>query len=106
MLRSPKIITPLLLVTFAAPVRPLARLMAGSEESTDGADKAAQHATLRPAAAAAADIPFRNVDFDVGQRLLGLANQSRGQASPPPLTLEAWRSRAAPAPTEALGSAG
>src|SRR5260370_8853645 len=93
MLRSPKIITPLLLVMFAAPIRPSARLMAGSEESTDGADKAAQHATLRPAAAAAADIPFRNVDSDVEQRLLELANQSRAQAPAPPLTLDAGLSR-------------
>ena len=81
MLRFPKIIMPLLLVVGAAPVRPSARLTAGSEGSTDDADKAAQHATLKPAAAAAADIPFRNVDSDVEQRLLELANQSRAQAA-------------------------
>jgi uncharacterized protein YkwD len=104
MLRSPKIILPLLLVLGAAPVRPSARWMAGSEGSTDGADKAAQHATLRPVAAA--DIPFRNVDSDVEQRLLELANQSRAQAAAPPLTLDAGLSRAARAHAEAMVAAG
>jgi len=97
---------PLLLVMGAAPVRPSARWMAGSEGSTDGADKAAQHATLKPAAAAAADIPFRNVDSDVEQRLLELANQSRAQAAAPPLTLDAGLSRAARAHAEAMVAAG
>src|SRR6266446_1980934 len=106
MLRSPKIIMALLLVMGAAPVRPWARLMAASEGSTDGADKAAPHATLRPAAAAAADIPFRNVDSDVEQRLLELANQSRAQAAAPPLTLDAGLSRAARARAEAMVAAG
>ncbi len=106
MLRSPKIIMALLLVMGAAPVRPWARLMAASEGSTDGADKAAPHATLRPAAAAAADIPFRNVDSDVEQRLLELANQSRAQAAAPPLTLDAGLSRAARAHAEAMVAAG
>ena len=106
MLRFPKIIMPLLLVMGAAPVRPSARWMAGSEGSTDGADKAAQHATLKPAAAAAADIPFRNVDSDVEQRLLELANQSRAQAAAPPLTLDAGLSRAARAHAEAMVAAG
>ena len=106
MLRFPKIIMPLLLVVGAAPVRPSARLTAGSEGSTDDADKAAQHATLRPAAAAAADIPFRNVDSDVEQRLLELANQSRAQAAASPLTLDAGLSRAARAHAEAIVAAG
>jgi uncharacterized protein YkwD len=98
---------PLLLVMgAAAPVRPSARLTAGSEGSTDGADQAAQHATLRPAAAAAADIPFRNVDSDVEQRLLELANQSRAQAAASPLTLDAGLSRAARAHAEAMVAAG
>ena len=106
MLRTPKIIMPLLLVMGAAPVRPSARLVAGSEGSRDGADRAAQHATLRPAAAAAADIPFRNVDSDVEQRLLEFANQSRAQAAAPPLTLDAGLSRAARAHAEAMVAAG
>jgi uncharacterized protein YkwD len=106
MLRFPKIIMPLLLVMGAAPVRPSARLTAGSEGSTNGADQAAQHATLRPAAAAAADIPFRNVDSDVEQRLLELANQSRAQAAASPLTLDAGLSRAARAHAEAMVAAG
>src|ERR1700694_1264848 len=104
MLRFPKIIMPLVLVMGAAPVRPSARSMAASEGSTDGADKAAQHATLKPAAAA--DMPFRNVDSDVEQRLLELANQSRAQAAAPPLTLDAGLSRAARAHAEAMVAAG
>jgi hypothetical protein len=75
MLESPKIIMALLLVMGAAPARSSAQLMA-SEQSTDGAGKAPQHATLRPAAAA--DTAFRNVDSTVEQRLLELANQSPG----------------------------
>src|SRR3984893_1937235 len=106
MVISPKIIVPLLLVMGAAVVRPSVRLMAGSEGSTDDAGKTAQHATLRPAAAAAADIPFRNVDSDVEQRLLELANQSRAQAAAPPLALDAGLSRAARAHAEAMVAAG
>ena len=110
--RSPKVAIALLLVLGAASVRPSARLMAASGGSTDGADKAAQHATpsqhatLRPAAAAAADIPLRNVDPDIEQRLLDLANQSRAQAAAPPLTIDAGLSRAARAHAEAMLAAG
>jgi uncharacterized protein YkwD len=106
MLRFPKIIMPLLLVMGAAPVRPWGRLTPGSEGNTDGADQAAQHATLRPAAAAAANIPFRNADSDVEQRLLELANQSRAQAAASPLVLDAGLSRAARAHAEAMVAAG
>jgi uncharacterized protein YkwD len=105
MVKSPKIMMALLLVMGAAAARPSAGLMA-SEGSTDGAGKAPQHATLRPAAAAAADIPFRNVDSNVEQRLLELANQSRAQAAAPPLTLDAGLSRAARAHAEAMVAAG
>jgi uncharacterized protein YkwD len=106
MLRFPTIIMPLLLVMGAAPVRASARLTAGSPGSADGSDQAAQHATLRPAAAAAADIPFRNVDSDVEQQLLELANQSRARAAASPLTLDAGLSRAARAHAEAMVTAG
>ena len=50
-------------------------------------------AMLKPAAAA--DIPFRDFDFQTEQRLLELANQSRAQAAVPPLTMDSGLSHAA-----------
>jgi uncharacterized protein YkwD len=52
------------------------------------------HAMLKPAAAAA-DIPFRDFDFQAEQRLLELTNQSRAQAALPRLTIDSGLSRAA-----------
>ncbi|MGA8763750.1 MAG: CAP domain-containing protein, partial [Candidatus Sulfotelmatobacter sp.] len=60
-----------------------------------GAEKTAQHATLKPAAATAPDIPFGGYDSESEQQLLVLANQARSQAGAPPLTMDAGLSQAA-----------
>jgi len=65
----------------------------GGEASTG--EKPAQHATVKPVAAATPDIPFGNYDSAVEQQLLELANQARTQAGAPPLTLDAGLSKAA-----------
>jgi uncharacterized protein YkwD len=52
-------------------------------------------AVLKPATAAAADIPFHDSEFQTEQQLLLLANQSRQQAGAPALMLNAGLSRAA-----------
>jgi uncharacterized protein YkwD len=59
-----------------------------------------QSATLKPASATAADIPFNsrsenNDDFQTTRQLLQLANQDRAQFGAPPLTLDSGLSQAA-----------
>ena len=71
-----------------------ARLMAASGGSGPATQRA-QQATLQPAAAKAADIPFNDPEVQTEQRLLALANQSRQQAGAPALILDAGLSRAA-----------
>jgi len=104
MLRVPKVVMALLVVMGAASVRSSSHVMAASE-GNDGAGAPAQRATLRPAAATAADIPFSDYDSDAEQMLLNLANQARAQAGAPRLTLDAGLCQAARAHAEAMFAA-
>jgi uncharacterized protein YkwD len=103
MSRVPKVA--LLLVMGAASLPPSSRVMASSEGNDGGAAASAQRATLKPAAANAADIPFSDYDNDAEQVLLDLANQSRAQAGAPRLTLDAGLCQAARAHAEAMFAA-
>jgi uncharacterized protein YkwD len=95
MLRASKIVVALLLVSGAVSLAPSSRLLAASDENPAAAEKRTQSATLKPAAAAAPDIPFSNYDPQAEQLLLSLANRARAQAGAPPLTLDPGLSRAA-----------
>ncbi len=101
--RAPKLLLAFLLGTGAVTVEPSVRLMASS--GGDGSDKA-KHATLKPAAATAPDIPFHEFDFQAEQQLLELANQSRAQAGAPSLTLDSGLSQAARTHAQAMLEAG
>src|SRR5580700_4144940 len=103
MSRVPKVA--LLLVMGAASLPPSSRVMASSEGNDGGAAASAQRATLKPAAANAADIPFSDYDNDAEQVLLDLANQARAQAGAPRLTLDAGLCHAARAHAEAMFAA-
>ena len=72
----------------AATLPPATRLLASP------AAKPADPPVLK-ASAKAADISFEAYDFQVEERLLALANQSRRQAGAPPLTIDAGLSQAA-----------
>jgi uncharacterized protein YkwD len=109
MLRTRRIIdgrfvVAVLLVMGVVAVQPSSRLMAASGENDGPAGQSAQHATLKPAAATAPDIPF---DYDAGaeQQLLELANQARAQAGAPRLKLDAGLCSAARAHAEAMFAA-
>jgi uncharacterized protein YkwD len=103
--RALKFVMALLLMTVGDSVRTSSRLMASSEGSDAAAEKPAQQATLKPAAATVPDIPFSDYDPEAEQVLLDLANQARAQAGAPRLTLDAGMSRAARAHAEAMFAA-
>jgi uncharacterized protein YkwD len=84
-----------LLLTGSATVQPATRLMASPAEGPSPSAQSAQKATLKPAAAKAADIPFHDDESQAEEQLLALANQSRKQAGAPPLTLDNGLSQAA-----------
>jgi uncharacterized protein YkwD len=86
-----------LLLVMGAALVPPSRVMA--------AGQSAQHATLKPAAATAPDIPFSDYDPSAEQQLLELANQARTQAGVPRLTLDAGLCQAARAHAEAMFAA-
>jgi|SRR5580658_90087 uncharacterized protein YkwD len=88
----------------AASVSP-SRLMAASGGNNGAAEQPAQHATLKPAAATAPDIPFTEFDTEAEQVLLDLANQARAQAGAPRLTLDAGLCQAARAHAEVMFAA-
>jgi len=95
--RAPRLLLAFLLGTGAATLQPATRLMASPAggEGTGRPPQATQHATLKPTAARAPDIPFGNYESQTEQQLLALANQSRKQAGALPLMLDAGLSQAA-----------
>jgi uncharacterized protein YkwD len=95
----------LLLVMGAASLRPLSRLFAASGGNDGATDESARRATLKPAAATSADIPFNHYDAESEQVLLELVNQARAQAGVPQLTLDAGLCRAARAHAESMFAA-
>ena len=100
--RASKIAMTIVLVTGAASFPPSSRVMASSSDANDAREKSAQQASLKPASAAAADIPFRDYDSVAEQVLLDLANQARAQAGAPPLALDNGLSQAARIHAEAM----
>jgi uncharacterized protein YkwD len=79
--------------------------MAASEGGNGSAEKSAQQATLKPAAATSPDIPFSSYDADAERVLLTLANRSRAQAGAPELKLDPGLSAAARAHARAMVAA-
>jgi uncharacterized protein YkwD len=90
--RATRLLLAFLLLTGAATVEPAHRLMA---QAPGTAAQPAQEATLQPAAARAADIPFTDYEFQSEDQLLALANRSRREAGAPPLARDAGLSQAA-----------
>ena len=105
--RVSKIALTIVLVTGAASFPPSSRVMASSSSGGNDAtsEKSAQQATLKPASAAAADIPFRDYDTAAEHVLLDLANQARAQAGAPPLGFDKGLSQAARIHAEAMFAA-
>src|SRR5260370_20539776 len=97
-----RVMLALLLVLGSASVRPSSKVLAASEGNGGGAGQSAQHATLKPAAATAPDIPFSDYDPAAEHLLLDFANQARAQAGAPALTLDAGLCEAARGHAEAM----
>ena len=100
-----RVVMALLLLMGTASVQPSSRLMASSDGNADAAEKPAQRATLKPAAATSPDIPFSDYDPQAEHILLDLANQARAHAGAPPLALDPGLCRAARAHAEAMFAA-
>jgi len=103
--RVSKIAMTIVLVTGAASFPPSSRVMASSSGGNDVAEEKSAQASLKPASATAADIPFRDYDSAAEQVLLDLANQARAQAGAPPLALDNGLSQAARIHAEAMFAA-
>jgi uncharacterized protein YkwD len=103
--RASKIALTIVLVTGAASLQPSSRVMASSSGGNDASEKSAAQASLKPASATAADIPFRDYDSAAEQMLLDLANQARAQAGASPLALDNGLSQAARIHAEAMFAA-
>ena len=99
--RAPRLLLAFLLVTGVAAVPPATRLMASPAGPAAPAQNA-QPATLKAAAATAADIPFLDAEPQAEQQLLELANQSRQQAGAPPLALDPGLTQAARTHAQAM----
>jgi uncharacterized protein YkwD len=102
MLRASRLLFTFLLGMGTASVPPSGPLVASSDGKPGAAEKSARHATLRPAAATAPDIPFEPFDAAAEQQLLRLANQARVQAGAPPLALDEGLSQAARVHAQAM----
>jgi uncharacterized protein YkwD len=100
--RAPRLVLAFLLGTGVATVQPATRLMASAAEGPGTSAHPEQKATLKPAAASAADIPFRDAELPAEQQLLMLANQARQQAGAPALTLDSGLSQAARVHAQAM----
>jgi uncharacterized protein YkwD len=90
---------PRLLLSFVvgagiAVIQPASPLTASSVSRAETAGQSAPGAKLKPAAANA-DLPFNDGEWQTEQQLLQLANQSRRQAGAPPLRLDPGLSQAA-----------
>jgi len=103
--KASRIVMAFLLVMGAPSVRTSPGLMAWSDENGRLAEKSAQRATLKPAAAASPDIPFSDYDPQAEDMLLDLANQARAKAGLGSLTLDAGLCRAARAHAQQMVSA-
>jgi uncharacterized protein YkwD len=94
-----------LFLAMGASLVPPSRVMAASGGGNGAASQSSQHATLKPAAATAPDIPFSDYDPAAEQQLLDLANQARAQAGAPRLALDAGLCRAARAHAQEMFAA-
>jgi uncharacterized protein YkwD len=92
----------LLLVMSAAS---LPRRVMAAPAGNGSSGQSAQHATLKPAAATAPDIPLGDYDSQAEQLLLEFANQARAQAGAPRLTLDPGLCHAARAHAKAMFAA-
>jgi uncharacterized protein YkwD len=97
--RAPRLLLVFLLGTGATATQP-AHLLASSDAKSPAQSVPA--ATLKPAAATPADIPFNDSEIQTEQQLLMLANQSRREVGVPPLTLDAGLSQAARVHAQAM----
>lgn len=79
--------------------------MAWSDGNGRLAEKSAQRATLKPAAAASPDIPFSDYDSQAEDILLDMANQARAKAGLGSLTLDPGLCQAARAHAQQMVSA-
>jgi uncharacterized protein YkwD len=103
--KASRIVMAFLLVMGAPSVRTSPRLMAWSDGNGRLAEKSAQRATLKPAAAASPDIPFSDYDSQAEDALLDMANQARAKAGLGSLTLDAGLCQAARAHAQQMVSA-
>ncbi|HYM77765.1 MAG TPA: CAP domain-containing protein [Candidatus Dormibacteraeota bacterium] len=88
--RTPRLLLAFLLGTGVATVQPAA------------VGQTSHKATLKPVAATAPDIPFRDSELEVEQQLFQLANQARQQAGAPQLALDPGLSEAARVHAQAM----
>jgi uncharacterized protein YkwD len=100
--KVPRRLLTFLLAMSVMSLQPSSRLLAASADGREGPAQSSQKASLKPAAATTADIPFDDYESQVEQQLLALANQSRRQAGVPLLALDAGLSQAARVHAQAM----